>query len=78
MAAKYKIGQRIIVTPGKAEALSTRDSDIAQYAGHKGRVMDLYSLNPPGRIAFYIYNVEIEPDKKGIVLYEDEMQPDLT
>ena len=78
MAAKYQIGQRIMVAPVKAESLSARDSDIAQYAGQKGKVTDLYSLNPPGSAVFYIYTVRIEVGDKNIVLYEDEIQPDVT
>jgi len=74
MAAKYKIGQRVVVKPVSAESLSPRGSDIAQYAGQKGEVTDLYSLSPTGSEAFYIYTVRLETGGKNIVLHEDEIK----
>ncbi len=74
MAAKYKIGQKVVVKPVSAESLSPRNSDIAQYAGQKGEVTDLYSLNPTGGEVFCIYTVRLDSGDKNIVLHEDEMR----
>ncbi len=74
MAAKYKIGQRVVVKPVSGENLSPRDSDISQYAGQKGEVTDLYSLSPPGSKVFYLYTVRLEIGGKNIVLHEDEIK----
>ncbi len=77
MAAKYWIGQKVVVTPVRTESFSPRDSDIAQYAGQRGEITDLYSISPTGGEVFYIYTVQLEADEKNIVLHEDEIQADV-
>ncbi len=75
MTAKYKIGQEVIITPvGAAGGFSLRDSDIAQYAGQRAEITDLYSISPREGEIFYIYAVRIEIISKNVVLHEDEMQ----
>ena len=74
MAAKYWIGQKVVVTPVRTESFSPRDSDIAQYAGEMGEITDLFSISPTGGDVFYIYTVRLEVDEKNIVLHEDEIQ----
>ena len=76
MSAKYWIGQKVVVVPAKTGDLSPRDSDIAQYAGQKGEITDLYSISPRGSEVFYIYTVRIESVDKDIVLHEDEIRVD--
>ena len=74
MAPRYKMGQKIIITPVKYEHLSPRDSDISAYAGRNGKVTDYYWISTGRGEAFYIYTVRLEADDKNIVLHEDEMQ----
>ena len=75
MPAEYEIGQKVIVTPGNEQDLSTRESDLRQYAGLTGEITNYYWTRPPAGEAFYLYTVRIGAGNKDIVLYEDEMQP---
>ena len=76
MPAKYGIGQKVIITPVQDQHLSPRDSDIGEYAGQSGRVIDYYWINK-GTDILYIYTVKTEADGKEIVLHEDEIQTQL-
>ena len=73
MAPKYEIGQKVIITPVKNQHLSPRDSDIGTYAGKSGKVTDYYWISTAKGEIFYMYTVQIEIDRKDIVLHEDEM-----
>jgi len=75
MTAEYKIGQTVVITPTGEESLSTRDSDVRQYAGRSGEITDLYWIQPPTGEIFYLYTVRIGTGDKDIVLYEDEIKP---
>jgi len=74
MAPKYKIGQKVIITPVKHQQLSPRDSDIGSYAGQTSEVTDYYWISPNSVDAFYIYTVRIGTGNKEIVLHEDEIE----
>ncbi len=75
MAARYQIGQKVIITPVKNQQLSTRDSGLDQYAGQTGEIANYHWLSPnTAKEAFYIYTVRIGTGHKEIVLYEDELE----
>ena len=76
MESKYKIGQRVIATPVKNQALSARGSDIERYVGQSGIVTDYYWIRPNTGQVFFIYTVEMEEGQERIVLYEDELRAD--
>ena len=73
MTPKYEIGQKVIIAPVKNQHLSPRDSDIEQYAGQGGKVINYYWIRPNAGEAFYIYTVRIETDRIEIALHEDEL-----
>ena len=75
MAPKYKIGQKVIITPVKNQHLSPRDSDLEPYAGQVGEVTDYHWISP-GTAAgvFYIYTVRIGAGHKEVILHEDELE----
>ena len=77
MAAKYEIGQKVIVTPVKNQLLSPRDSDLAQYAGQIGTVIHYHWLHRNAGEVFYIYTVQMESGHREIVLHEDELEAHL-
>lgn len=74
MTHKYKIGQKVIITPVKPQQLSPRDSDIGSYAGQTGEVTNYYWIRPNRVDAFYIYTVRIGTGNEEIVLHEDEIE----
>jgi len=73
MSPKYEIGQKVIITPVENQRLSPRDSDLGEYAGQSGQVIDYYWIST-GADNFYIYTVKTETDNREIVLHEDEIQ----
>jgi len=74
MEPRYRIGQKVMVKPVKDLSSSARDSDIEQYAGQIGIVIDYYWLRPSAAEVFYIYTVKIGDDEKEVALHEDEME----
>ena len=74
MSPRYGIGQEVIITPVKGQ-VSSRDSDLAPYAGKTGMITNYYSMSPAKGEVFYIYTVQIGEDDKEIVLHEDELEP---
>ena len=75
MAPKYKIGQKVIITPVKNQALSPRDSSLEPYAGQVGEVTDYHWISPSTAAGvFYIYTVRIGTSRKKVVLHEDELE----
>jgi len=74
MAPKYEIGQKVVITPVKNQLLSPRDSDLEPYAGQVGKVTDYYWVCPNRGEVFYIYTVQMETDRKEVVLHEDELE----
>jgi len=42
MAPKYKIGQKVIITPVKLQHFTPRDADIQGYVGRSGEIIDYY------------------------------------
>ena len=75
MTPKYEIGQKVIIAPVKNQHLSPRDSDIEQYAGQSGKIIDYYWIRPNAGEVFCIYTVRIETDRIEIALHEDELAP---
>ena len=76
MAPRYKVGQKVIITPAKNQSLSTRDYDIGPYAGKTGEVTDYYWVSlGMGTEVLYTYMVRLEDSNKEIVLHEDELEP---
>jgi hypothetical protein len=74
MAPKYQVGQKVSITPVKAQPLSPRDAALEPYAGCVGRVNNFYWISPgSGSGTFYIYTVMMETDEKEIVVHEDEL-----
>ena len=74
MDPKYKIGQKIIITPVKNQQLSPRDADIKSYTGQVCEITNYYWINPPGGKVFCLYTARIGTSKKEIVLHEDEVE----
>jgi hypothetical protein len=75
MGPKFAIGQRVIVHPVNEQGLTQRDSDLMNYAGQMGQVANFYSISPSAGQIFHMYKVRIGPQKREIVVYEDEMEP---
>ena len=75
MAPKYQVGQKVSITPVKAQLLSPRDAALEPYAGCVGRVNDFYWISSTGSGGgpFYIYTILMETDEKEIVAHEDEL-----
>ena len=73
MSPKYEIGQKVTITPVENQRLSARGSDLGEYAGQSGQVIDYYWIST-GADNFYIYTVKTETDNREIVLHEDEIQ----
>lgn len=75
MAAKYAIGQKVIIRPASNQHLPLRDSDLQRYAGQSGKVADYYWITlDRGARVFYIYTVQIGTSHKEVVLHEDELE----
>ena len=74
MAPKYKMGQKVVITPLKNQYLSPRDSGLEPYAGQVGKVTDYHWIRPnTTNGVFYIYTVRIGTGHKEVVLHEDEL-----
>ena len=77
MAARYKIGQKVVIKPAQDQRLSPRDSDLAPYAGQSGQITDYYWITlDRGITVVYIYTVRMETGDKEVVLHEDELEAD--
>ncbi len=74
MNAKYEIGQEVVITPVEERVLSPRDSALEPYAGQTGRVTECHWITTSTGQVFYIYTVQVGPDKGKIVLHEDELE----
>ncbi len=74
MPAAYEIGQKVVIKPVSEQSLSTRDSQLRQYAGLTGEVTNYYWIKPPTNEVFYLYTVQVGANNKEIVLYEDEIE----
>jgi len=74
MAAKYEIGQKVIIRPVNNQNLEPRDCTIEPYAGQIGEVTDYYWISPRAGEAFYIYTVRVGTGYKEIALHEDEIE----
>ena len=75
MLAEYEIGQKITITPVNKKSLSPRDSDLNQYAGLTGEIINYHWIRPPTSEVFYIYTVRVSTSNREIVLYGDEIIP---
>jgi hypothetical protein len=78
MGPKYAIGQKVVINPVSEKGLTQRENDITAYAGQVGQVSNLYSISPSAGQIFHIYKVRVGRDKREIVVYEDEMEANLT
>jgi hypothetical protein len=78
MGPKYAIGQKVIIHPVSEKGFSQRESDVTAYAGQVGQVSNFYSISPSAGQIFHIYRVRVGPEKKEIVVYEDEMEANLS
>ena len=74
MAARYEIGQKVIIRPKDSQDFSLRGSELESYTGQSGYVNDYYWISPHTGETFYIYSVQVGAAKKEIILYEDEME----
>ncbi len=72
MAAKYEIGQKVILMLVTGQDLSARDSVLEPYAGQIGEVVNYHWINR-GEQVFYIYTVRIGDPHKEVVVHEDEL-----
>ena len=72
VAPKYKIGQKVIITPVKLQHFTPRDADIQGYAGRSGEIMDYYWITLKRGVVIYIYSVKV--GDKEIILHEDEIE----
>jgi hypothetical protein len=72
MAPKYKIGQKVIITPVEFQHFTPRDADIEGYAGRSGEIIDYYWITLRRGVVIYIYSVQV--GDKEIVLHEDEIE----
>jgi hypothetical protein len=75
MTPRYKIGQKVVITPVKNQNLSSRDSGLEPYAGQVGEVVHYHWISPDNGTVFYIYTARMETDGKEVVVHEDELQP---
>ena len=78
MGPKYAIGQKVIIQPVSEKGLTQRESDVSAYAGQVGQVANLYTISPSAGQIFHMYQVRVGPEKKIIVVYEDEMEAKLS
>ena len=78
MGPKYAIGQKVIIHPVSEKGLTQRESDLSTFAGQVGQVSDLYSISPSAGQIFHMYKVRVGPQRKEIVIYEDEMEAKLS
>ncbi len=74
MAPRYKIGQKVIITPVNDGRLSPRDSALGPFKGQSGEIVDYYWINLDRGEVFYIYTVRIGTDYEEVVLHEDELK----
>ncbi len=74
MSAKYEIGQKVVIKPVNEQSLSTRDSELCQYASLTGEITNYHWIRPPTSEVFYLYTVQIGTSNREIVLYEDEIE----
>ena len=74
MSPRYEIGQKVIITPVRGDALSPRDADLKPYAGQTGTIADYYWINRGGGSEiFHIYTVHIGTGDRALILHEDEL-----
>ncbi len=78
MGPKFAIGQRVVINPVSEKGLTQRDNDVTIYAGQVGQVSNFYSISPSAGQIFHIYKVRVGREKKEIVVYEDEMEANLS
>jgi hypothetical protein len=75
---KYAIGQKVIIHPVDEKGLTQRETDVTSFSGQIGQIANFYSISPTAGQIFHIYKVRVGKDKKEIVVYEDEMEANLT
>ena len=73
MAAKYEIGQKVVITPVRPQHFTPRDADIEGYAGRAGQITKYYWITLTRGEVVYIYTVKL--GDKEISLHEDEVEP---
>lgn len=78
MAPKYKVGQKVNVTPVKNQHAIPRDCALEPFAGRNGEIVDYHWINLTSGEMVYIYTVRIETGSEEVVLHEDELEAYLT
>ena len=73
MTPKYKIGQKVVITPVRNRHLTPRDSGLEPYAGQIGEVVHYHWIAPDNGRVFYIYTARMETDGQEVVVHEDEL-----
>ncbi|MFH0942034.1 MAG: hypothetical protein V1823_03315 [Chloroflexota bacterium] len=75
MPPRYKVGQKVIITPVKSGQISPRDAGLELYTGKRGIIEKYHWINPGGGEEVFLYTVHIEQSDKDLVLYDDELRP---
>ena len=71
--AQYGKNQKVIITPVQ-EQMTSIETGMQKYAGKICQVLDYYWVEIGRGDVFYVYTVQVEEDKKEIVLHEDELK----
>jgi hypothetical protein len=75
---RFSKGQKVIIKSVDERGATQREYSVNEYAGQVGEIADYYYISPGTEQVFYIYNVRVGKEKKGIVVYEDELEPALS
>jgi hypothetical protein len=75
---RYMKGQKVIIKPVSEKGVTQREYNVYEYAGRVGEITNFYSISPRTGQIFFIYNVRVGKDRKEIVVYEDELEPNLS
>ncbi|MFC2007243.1 hypothetical protein ACFLVB_01415 [Chloroflexota bacterium] len=73
MTAEYEKGQKVEVKPLGGQSMSIRDSELRQYVGLIGEIVDYFWISPPTGEDFYLYTVKFGTSNERVVLYADEL-----
>jgi hypothetical protein len=75
---RYVKGQKVIIRPVSEQGATQREYNVNEYAGKVGEISNYYWISPRIGQIFFIYNVRVGKDRKEIVVYEDELEPNLS
>ena len=76
MDPKYKIGQKVTISPVKTGHSCPKDCRLEPYEGMPAEVTDFYWINaaPVTAQVCYIYKVRIDDSGNEIAVHEDEIK----